>query len=62
MVDGSGVEPLNHSATVYDHDIVGERAWFRFTLKWTDASTGETRTRAVCRSPGLSETRYRKTG
>jgi hypothetical protein len=31
---------------VYDHDIVGDRAWFRFTLKWTDASTGETRTRA----------------
>ncbi len=31
---------------VYDHSFQGNRAWFRFTLKWTDASTGETRTRA----------------
>jgi hypothetical protein len=30
---------------VYDHEIAGDRAWFRFTLMWTDASTGETRTR-----------------
>jgi hypothetical protein len=31
---------------VYDHDFAGDRAWFRFTLKWTDANTGEARTRA----------------
>jgi SnoaL-like domain len=37
---------LNLRFVVYDHSFVGNRAWFRFTLKWTDASTGETRTRA----------------
>ena len=31
---------------VYDHTFEGDRAWFRFTLKWTDSSTGEPRTRA----------------
>jgi hypothetical protein len=31
---------------VYDHTFQGDRAWFRFTLKWTDSNTGETRTRA----------------
>jgi hypothetical protein len=31
---------------VYDHSFEGNRAWFRFTLKWADAKTGETRTRA----------------
>ena len=31
---------------VYDHSFEGDRAWFRFTLKWTDPNTGETRTRA----------------
>ena len=31
---------------VYDHTLDGARAWFRFTLKWTDPGTGETRTRA----------------
>jgi hypothetical protein len=31
---------------VYDHTLKGDRAWFRFTLKWTDANTCETRTRA----------------
>jgi hypothetical protein len=31
---------------VYDHSFEGDRAWFRFTLKWTDANTGETHTRA----------------
>lgn len=31
---------------VYDHRFEGDRAWFRFTFKWTDSKTGETRTRA----------------
>jgi hypothetical protein len=31
---------------VYDHSFEGNRARFRFTLKWTDSNTGETRTRA----------------
>ena len=31
---------------VYDHTFEGDRAWFRFTLKWDDSKTGEARTRA----------------
>ena len=31
---------------VYDHTFEGDRAWFRFTLKFTDPKTDETRTRA----------------
>jgi len=31
---------------VYDHSFEGDREWFRFTLKWTDSATDETRTRA----------------
>ncbi len=26
---------------VYDHSFSGDRAWFRFAFKWTDAKTGE---------------------
>ena len=36
----------NTRFVVYDHEIAGDRAWFRWTLMWTDPSTGETRTRA----------------
>jgi hypothetical protein len=35
----------NTRFVVYDHSFEGNRAWFRFTLKFTDLS-GETRTRA----------------
>lgn len=31
---------------MYDHEIVDDRAWLRFTLMWTDPTGGETRTRA----------------
>jgi hypothetical protein len=31
---------------VYDHSFEGSRAWLRFTLKFTDTKTGDTRTRA----------------
>lgn len=31
---------------VYDPTLQGDRARFRFTFKWSDASTGEPRTRA----------------
>jgi hypothetical protein len=31
---------------VYDHAFEGNRAWFRYTFKWTDPKTGEARTRA----------------
>ena len=40
------LERPNIHIIVYDHEIAGDRAWFRFMLTWTDASTGETRTRA----------------
>jgi len=31
---------------VYDHSLIGDRAWFRFTMKWTDHAAGEARSRA----------------
>ena len=31
---------------VYDHSFEGDRAWFRFSFKWTDPKTGEPRSRA----------------
>jgi hypothetical protein len=39
-------ERPNLRFVVYDHSFAGDRAWFRFTLKWTDPKTGETGTRA----------------
>lgn len=36
----------NTRIVVYDHEITADRAWFRFTLMWNDASTGEKRSRA----------------
>jgi SnoaL-like domain len=35
---------------VYDHSFNGTRAWFRFAFKWTDAKTGEPRSRAGMQS------------
>ena len=31
---------------VYDHMLQGNRAWYRFTMRWTDQASGEVRTRA----------------
>lgn len=31
---------------VYDHTFESNRAWFRFTMKWTDLKTREAHTRA----------------
>jgi hypothetical protein len=31
---------------VYDHMLKGNRAWYRFTMRWTDQASGEVRTRA----------------
>lgn len=39
-------ERPNTRFIVFDHEIAGDRAWFRFNLTWTDAQTGDTRTRA----------------
>jgi hypothetical protein len=35
---------------VYDHSFVGDRAWFRFAVKWHDSKTGEPRSRAGMQS------------
>ncbi|MCA0317893.1 MAG: ester cyclase [Proteobacteria bacterium] len=31
---------------VYDHAFGWDRAWYRFTMKWTDRTSGQIRTRA----------------
>ena len=31
---------------VYDHDITEDRAWFRFALTWSDATSGKPSSRA----------------
>ncbi len=36
----------NTRITVYDHDILGDRAWFRFAMTWDDAGGGGQRSRA----------------
>ncbi|MES2188487.1 MAG: nuclear transport factor 2 family protein [Pseudomonadota bacterium] len=36
----------NTRFVVYEHMLANDRAWYHFTLQWTDAKTGETRTRA----------------
>ena len=35
---------------VYDHSFSGNRAWYRFSFKWTDAKTGEPCSRAGMQS------------
>jgi hypothetical protein len=46
---------------VYDHAFQGTRAWFRFTLKWTDSSTGETRARAGMQVYRIEEGKFAET-
>ena len=40
----------NLRVVVYDHSFEGNRAWFRFTLTWTDKDSGEARTQAGMQS------------
>ncbi|MDX2204243.1 MAG: ester cyclase [Hyphomicrobiaceae bacterium] len=35
---------------VYDHAFAGDRAWYRFTMRWTDQASGAVRTRAGLQS------------
>lgn len=35
---------------VYDHSLDGDRAWYRFTMTWTDLESGQARTRAGLQS------------
>ena len=43
-------ERLNLRVVVYDHTFKGDRAWFRFSHKWSDAKTGEQYSRAGVQS------------
>ena len=45
----------NTRIVVYDHTLASDRAWFRFTLMWNDASTGEKRTRAGMQAYRIEE-------
>ncbi len=40
---------------VYDHAFSGDRAWYRFTMKWTDPASREMRTRAGIQSYRIEE-------
>ena len=46
---------------VYDHTLQGNRAWYRFTMKWTDQSSGEIRTRAGIQAYRIEEGRLAET-
>ncbi|TNC09672.1 ester cyclase [Methylobacterium terricola] len=35
---------------VYDHGFDGDRAWYRFTMTWTEQESGQRRTRAGLQS------------
>ena len=54
-------ERPNTRFIVYDHEIVGDRAWFRFTLTWNDRATGETRTRAGMQLYRVEESKLAET-
>jgi len=54
-------ERPNTRFIVYHHEIAGDRAWFRFTLTRTDASDGETRTRAGMQLYRIEEGRLAET-
>lgn len=46
---------------VYDHSFAGNRAWYRFTMKWTDQASGEVRTRAGLQAYRIDEDRLAET-
>jgi len=46
---------------VYDHTFHGDRAWFRFEFKWTDANTRENRTRAGIQSYRIEDGKLAET-
>ena len=51
----------NTRIVVYEHGFAGDHAWFRFTLKWTDISTQEIRTRAGMRLYRISADKLAET-
>lgn len=46
---------------VYDHILQGSRAWYRFTMRWTDQSSGEVRTRAGLQAYRIEEGKLAET-
>lgn len=46
---------------VYDHSFSDNRAWFRFSFKWTDAKTGEPCSRAGMQSYRVEDGRLAET-
>ncbi|MBI2255034.1 MAG: nuclear transport factor 2 family protein [Proteobacteria bacterium] len=40
---------------VYDHALHGNAAWYRFTMRWTDRVSGETRCRAGMQSYRIAD-------
>ena len=46
---------------VYDHALKGNRAWYRFTMTWTDRSSGELRTRAGLQAYRIEEGKLAET-
>ncbi len=46
---------------VYDHSFDGDRAWYRFTMRWTDLASGEVRTRAGLQSYRIEAGRLAET-
>jgi hypothetical protein len=45
---------------VYDHSFSGNRAWFRFAFKWTDAKTGEAQSRAGMQAYRIADGKTRR--
>lgn len=46
---------------VYDAAFEAERAWFRFSFKWTDANSGEPRNRSGMQSYRIADGRLAET-
>ncbi|MGB6451478.1 MAG: nuclear transport factor 2 family protein [Steroidobacteraceae bacterium] len=46
---------------VYDHSFVGDRAWFRFAFKWTDAKTGHAQSQAGMQSYRIADGKLAET-
>lgn len=46
---------------VYDHALSGDRAWYRFTMKWTEQESGEVRTRAGMQSYRIEDGKLAET-
>lgn len=46
---------------VYDHMFVGNRAWFRFTFRWRDPSSGEAMTQAGMQSYRIQDGKLAET-